>query len=506
VTAQATYDPERRIESARLYGNMNKYAYYFADLLIGSPEPQRTSVIVDTGSRLVGFPCRGCTHCGDHLDPGYDVSQSSSARWLDCRHGCVVTCFKDHCPYTETYSEGSTISGFWFDDLVEIGDSFQKNPPVRARLGCHTNENKLFYTQRANGIMGLAPSEIGSSSDRPTILQELFRDKKHVDTNIFSICLATWGGRLTIGGYNNTYHADLSDKGITWLSMRASHYYFVFPEGLILKGVGSNKRKQERITVATGQHAFGVSIIDSGTTYTYFPGPIFHALVDNLNVYCREHANCGASREGSECFRLLDPLAGPAHFPTLQLQFGNGLEVSWPADGYLHQRGDFGVWCHTFMENNIFQTVFGISFMIHKDMIFDLARGRLGVAEAKCPEHRRQTEILNEAAVEAPRSTMTGSLAAIDKRDRQHSIEVLIVSALMVGLGATMAYLALRSVACKASSYDTMPQTPLAPAGESPQCDVAAAAVPPRERGEAAAAPDGVGDDSRELQMAERRG
>jgi hypothetical protein len=388
-----------------------------------------------------------------------------------------VTCFKDHCPYTETYSEGSTISGFWFDDFVELGDAFQKNPPVRARLGCHTNENKLFYTQRANGIMGLAPSEIGAGSERPTILQELFRDKKHVDTNIFTICLATWGGRLTIGGYNSTYHTDLSSSGITWLSMRASHYYFVFPEGLALEGVKGKRRRQQRTTVATGQHAFGVSIIDSGTTYTYFPGPVFHALVDNLDLYCKEHMNCGASREGSECWRLRDPLAGPVHFPTLQMQFGSGLEVAWPADGYLHPRGDFGVWCHTFMENTIFQTVLGISFMIHKDMIFDLARSRLGVAEARCPEHRRQTEILNAAAVtDAPAvATVTGSLAAIDARDRQHSLQVLIVSTLMVAVGATMAYLALRSVACRSWKYATMPQVPLAPTAEAePQAAAAA--------------------------------
>jgi len=58
------YDPEQRIESARLFGNMNKYAYYFTDVLVGLPEPQRASVIIDTGSRLVGFPCSTCDHCG----------------------------------------------------------------------------------------------------------------------------------------------------------------------------------------------------------------------------------------------------------------------------------------------------------------------------------------------------------------------------------------------------------------------------------------------------------
>ena len=42
--------------------------YWFIDLLIGLTENvQRTSVIVDTGSSLCGFPCTGCTHCGTYL-------------------------------------------------------------------------------------------------------------------------------------------------------------------------------------------------------------------------------------------------------------------------------------------------------------------------------------------------------------------------------------------------------------------------------------------------------
>jgi len=387
------YDPDLRIETAWLYGNMNKYAYYFTDLLIGSKTPQRASVIVDTGSRLVGFPCRGCMHCGDHLDPAYDVSRSESARWLNCSSSCKATCFKAHCPYTETYSEGSTISGFWFDDLVELGDSFQKNPPVRAQLGCHTNENKLFYSQRANGIMGLAPSVAGSTGGRPTILQQLFQDREHVNTEMFSICLATWGGRLTVGGYNDTYHVKREEQGssnIQWLNMRASHYYFVFPDGLTM-GDGDG------VQIASGHHTFGVTIVDSGTTYTYLPGPVYRDVVSRLDEHCREHG-CGATKEGVDCWRLAEPLGRPDEFPKLTLHFGEGIRVDWPPDGYLHERGETGVWCQTFAENNIFQTVLGISWMIHKDIIFDLAHNQLGVARAACPEHRRQPDLIRRFA------------------------------------------------------------------------------------------------------------
>jgi len=276
---------------------------------------------------------------------------------------------------------------------VELGDSFQKNPPVHARLGCHTNENKLFYTQRANGIMGLAPSSDGVNGSRPTVLQDLFKDKKHVSTEIFSMCLATWGGRLTVGGFDTSYHAP--GQEVQWTPMRAAHYYFVFPEGLALAGLDGG----QGTVVAMTNGEFGVTIIDSGTTYTYFPGPVFQTLVKDLTSYCDTHGGCAASREGNECWRLNDIMGGPDSFPTIKMNFKGGAQINWSPYGYLHQRGEQGVWCQTFMENHLYQTVLGISWMIHQDVIFDLQHGRLGVAKANCPEHHKDSDYLQKDAL-----------------------------------------------------------------------------------------------------------
>jgi len=399
----ATSLEEHGVETAWLYGNINHYAYYFADIWVGTP-PQPSSVIVDTGSRLVGFPCKGCAHCGSHLDPQFDVSASASATWQNCsRNQCNKGCQNGYCSYQETYSEGSTITGRWFDDKVSLGDVDEDkkpvNKPVFANLGCHTNENKLFYTQRANGIMGLAPSYEGSDG-RPTFLQDLFRDKRHVDAQIFSICLADWGGRLTVGGYDISYHSEADihanshcstqrpcpGDGAWWIDMTASHYYFIFPQGITLAG-----------QPAASARDFGVTVVDSGTTFTYLPMPIFRSIVVHLKTYCKHNNGCGAKQEnvagsglqgtGAHCWRLNNPAEGPKRFPLIKFQFARGVEVDWDANGYLYQRGQPGVWCQTFMPNSLFQTVLGISWMIHRDIIFDIKHGQLGVASAKCPEH-----------------------------------------------------------------------------------------------------------------------
>ena len=56
---------------------------------IGAP-PQRRIVIVDTGSRLLVFPCEPCTQCGtNHVSGAYfDPQLSSTDLTNDCDH-CV---------------------------------------------------------------------------------------------------------------------------------------------------------------------------------------------------------------------------------------------------------------------------------------------------------------------------------------------------------------------------------------------------------------------------------
>ncbi|KFG32872.1 aspartyl protease ASP5, partial [Toxoplasma gondii GAB2-2007-GAL-DOM2] len=126
---------------------MFSYAYYFLDILVGTP-PQRASVILDTGSSLLAFPCAGCSECGQHLDPAMDTSRSATGEWIDCKEQerCFGSCSGGtplgglggggvssmrRCMYTQTYSEGSAIRGIYFSDVVALGEVEQKNPPVR---------------------------------------------------------------------------------------------------------------------------------------------------------------------------------------------------------------------------------------------------------------------------------------------------------------------------------------------------------------------------------------
>ena len=149
-----TYDAERKIEHARLYGNV-EYRAFFVGLVVGAP-PRRVSVILDTGSGVCAYPCARCGHCGHHLDPAFDIGKRSTARWLQCSSGrCPVgRCQPGTCSYYQGYTEGSSISGFWLGGHDQPWT--HDNPQVNARMG--SRRIILFFTpknENASGIMGI---------------------------------------------------------------------------------------------------------------------------------------------------------------------------------------------------------------------------------------------------------------------------------------------------------------------------------------------------------------
>jgi len=295
---EGLYDPVHHIESARLYGNIDQYAYWFVDLLVGTPV-QRVSLILDTGSGLSAFPCASCRHCGKHIDPNFDITQSSTAKWMTCAGGCPGSCKAGKCSYYQGYQEGSAISGNWFQDWVRLGDAIQRNPPVFTKMGCHDNENKLFYTQQANGILGIRGGN--------TLLRVLFGDKTHVQTSTFALCFAEFGGRLVVGGYNSSYH---TGKGI-WIPVNAASYSV----SLSSMNVGGG---------ATFSN-FGHTMVDSGTTYTYMGATPYFKLKKGIEDYCASHGNCGATKSGVACWTLPNLYETLKLFPTVEVFFGQAM-------------------------------------------------------------------------------------------------------------------------------------------------------------------------------------
>merc|ERR1719161_2323905 len=189
---------------------------------------------------------------------------------------------------------------------------------------------------------------------------------------LFTMCLSEWGGKLTVGGMNKSFH--MTDKGpseITYLPMQLSSYYAISLETFRVAGqkIGGSKT------------AFGRTIVDSGTTYTYLPPKIYSSLRNAITTACNGN-KCG-SASGRNCWRT-DSLAG---FPTIGVVV-SGVETNWFPKSYLFRKGHGNTWCFGFEDNRMTETVLGATWMLHHDVIFDLEAKRLGVVDATCPEFR----------------------------------------------------------------------------------------------------------------------
>jgi len=219
-------------------------------------------------------------------------------------------------------------------------------------------------TQKANGILGVGPSH----GMRTTLLSNLFQDRQHVQSSIFSICLAEWGGRLVVGGYNKSYHTGPIHR----IALINGGAYRVRLTGMRIAG-----------RVLSGN--WGSAMIDSGTTYTYMGSRPYHSLRNEIESHCRSRGKCGTSR--GTCWSV-DEEVGLAGFPTVEVIFEGSVVTEWHPKSYLYRKGKGRSWCYAFQNDGAnANTVLGASWMIHKEIIFDMSVNKIGIVNAKCPEY-----------------------------------------------------------------------------------------------------------------------
>lgn len=360
---------------AFLFGSLSEFAYYFVDLQVGTPR-QRQSVILDTGSSLLGFPCKGCSACGEHADFRFDLDASLSGEWLHCSSPkCQSFCSpqrRNRCFYSQRYSEGSSIEGYFVSDEVTIGEAFQNNPTVRYdHIGCHMIETKLFVTQKASGIIGVSsPSQING-----TLIDKLFKFVKHKQ---FSICLAEEGGLLTIGQDSDLTYVipdSTGNKQPIWVPILSPSSYKVGLTGVEINGV--------RAGYATTD--FGTAVVDSGTTYTYFPHWIYSTLDGELQKLCKPEHDCIVNHEKRFCWKIPDFSNFPKFLPTMKVYFGN-VVIDWRPESYLYHQ-DKNYWCVGLDQESSINTVLGMSFFKQKRITFQRDTRKIGFVEANCPTH-----------------------------------------------------------------------------------------------------------------------
>ncbi|CAI7722121.1 plasmepsin V [Plasmodium vivax] len=427
----------------KLYGDIDEYAYYFLDIDIGTPE-QRISLILDTGSSSLSFPCAGCKNCGVHMENPFNLNNSKTSSILYCENEeCPfkLNCVKGKCEYMQSYCEGSQISGFYFSDVVSVVSYNNERVTFRKLMGCHMHEESLFLYQQATGVLGMSLSK---PQGIPTFVNLLFDNAPQLK-QVFTICISENGGELIAGGYDPAYivrrggsksvsesvsgqgsgpvSESLSESGedpqvalreaekIVWENVTRKYYYYIKVRGLDMFGTNmmSSSKGLEML-------------VDSGSTFTHIPEDLYNKLNYFFDILCIQDMNnaydvnkrlkmtnesfnnplvqfddfrkslksiiakenmCVKIVDGVQCWKYLEGL------PDLFVTLSNNYKMKWQPHSYLYKKESF--WCKGIEKQVNNKPILGLTFFKNRQVIFDIQKNRIGFVDANCPSHPTHT-------------------------------------------------------------------------------------------------------------------
>jgi len=432
------------------------YGTHIANVWVGSPKPQRKTVIVDTGSHYTAFPCKGCKSCGrtHHTDPYYDPTRSSTFRQLECDE-CTggVGCEKGHCHFSQAYTEGSSWDAIQVKDhfycggkdVIDSVDPIHHKYAIDFMFGCMTKMSGLFLTQLADGIMGM-------SAHQATLPKQLW-DKGVIEHNMFAMCFrrelgtskrGVSAGSMTIGGVST----NLDTGPVVYAkNMARAGWFTVFVKNIYIRTGGGqssldNDSDQDnggaqtirrrtvkvKINVRTVNSGKGV-IVDSGTTDTYLSktaAPAFkNAWKEATGGRAYSHSPVKLSDE--ELHRLptvlvqchaysatKDPSIDdynsiPGYTGDLDPSSPEDLLIAIPATSYMDYSPTTKLYTSRLYFTETAGGVLGSNTMQGHNVVFDWEHHRIGFAESSCsydkndaPEFAEDSGYASDCQVKEP--------------------------------------------------------------------------------------------------------
>ncbi len=261
------------------------------DLWVGNPEPQKQSLIIDTGSSMTAFPCENCNDCGSyknhHTNGPFLQSESDSFNQTLCSQCMLGSCeeynidaylrgtprHQDRCIVEVGYEEGSSWEAIESSDMVSLSHpdfvsydftNENRNPQFELRFGCQTSLKGLFEVQTEDGIIGL-------NNEKESFWHQMY-DQGLIKKKVFALCINSLQhkhestGIITFGGTDERFH----DSPMVYAESIENDAWFTVPiTAIALKDSQSEKTVTVKYDIDKLNDAG--TIIDSGTTDTKFP-------------------------------------------------------------------------------------------------------------------------------------------------------------------------------------------------------------------------------------------
>lgn len=365
---------------------------YFMDVFIGTP-PKHFSLILDTGSDLNWIQCVPCYDCFEQNGPYYDPKESNSYRNISCDDPlCHLVSSPEppqpckseggSCPYYYWYGDSSNTTGDFALETFTVnltssdgGSEFRKVENVM--FGCGHWNRGLFHG--AAGLLGLGRGPLSFSSQ----LQSLYGHS-------FSYCLvdrnsnASVSSKLIFGEDKKLLsHPELNFTALVNGGENPTDtFYYVQIKSIV---VGGEVLKIPEEIWNISPDGGGGTIIDSGTTLTYFAEPAYEMIKKAMAERMKDYP---VVRD----FPILDPcynVSGVEHpdLPSLGIVFGDGAMWNFPAENYFIRLDPDDVVCLAILGTpRSGLSIIGNYQQQNFHILYDTKESRLGFAPTKCDE------------------------------------------------------------------------------------------------------------------------
>ncbi|GAB2285056.1 hypothetical protein Dimus_019512 [Dionaea muscipula] len=374
---------------------------YFMDVFVGTP-PKHFLLIVDTGSDLNWIQCDPCHDCFDQKGPFYNPLSSTSYKNISCRDPrCHLVASPDPprpCkPETESSSQTQTCPYFyWYGDSSNTTGDFSletftvnlttpegKEPEFKkvenVMFGCGHWNRGLFHG--AAGLLGLGRGPLSFASQ----LQALYGHS-------FSYCLvdrnsdSSVTSKLIFGEDKDLMRHPLLNftKLVSGKQNLADTFYYVQIESIV---VGGDVLDIPGETWQISEDGAGGTIIDSGTTLSYFAEPAYAVIKDAFVK--RINGSYPLVKE----FPVLDPCYNVSRvkeeeleLPEFGIRFSDGVEWNFPAQNYFIWVDQYVVCLAILGTPRSSFSIIGNYQQQNFHVLYDTNKSRLGFAPTRCAD------------------------------------------------------------------------------------------------------------------------
>lgn len=366
---------------------------YFMDVFVGTP-PKPFSLIVDTGSDLNWIQCVPCYDCFEQTGPYYDPKDSKSFKNISCKDPrCDLVSSPDppvpckgqngSCPYFYWYGDSSNTTGDFALETFTVNltspngkSEFKKVDNVM--FGCGHWNRGLFHG--AAGLLGLGKGPLSFSSQ----LQSLYGHS-------FSYCLVdrnsdpSVSSKLIFGEDKDLLnHPELKfTKLVNGKDNPVDTFYYVEIKSV---SIGGDILKIPKEMWSFMEDGGGGTIIDSGTTLSYFVEPAYEIIKATFMKKIKKYPLVSDFPILTPCYNVSGVDTDNLEMPSFSIQFSDGAEWNFPIQNYFIWV-DREIVCLAMMgtKRSAF-SIIGNYQQQNFHILYDTKRSRLGYAPTRCAD------------------------------------------------------------------------------------------------------------------------